>query len=108
MSSRRAAVLSYGFLLLILVAACGEPAAPAKINIPVSLTVLSGDGQTALEYTELPLPIVVQILNAKGTPEQPSRTPRESPGSGGRLAARQSGTCSRHELSTQRRERSCC
>jgi hypothetical protein len=70
MSSRRAAVLSYGFLLLILVAACGEPAAPAKINIPVSLTVLSGDGQTALEYTELPLPIVVQILNAKGKPVQ--------------------------------------
>jgi hypothetical protein len=68
MSLCRAAAPAVAFLLLTALA-CGEPAAPAaKFDQGVSLAVLSGANQSAPEYTELPLPIVVQILNPKGKP----------------------------------------
>jgi hypothetical protein len=68
MSRRRTAAPAAAFLLLTALA-CGEPAAPAgKFNQAVSLAVLSGANQSAPEFTELPEPIVVQILNAKGKP----------------------------------------
>jgi hypothetical protein len=56
-------------LLLTVAGACRDSASPPdKFNAAVSMAVVSGGDQEALEYTELPQPVVVQILNAKGKP----------------------------------------
>ena len=66
---RSRAVASTALLLLTVVGACRDSASPPdKFNQAVSMAVISGGNQEALEYTELPQPIVVQILNAKGKP----------------------------------------
>jgi hypothetical protein len=64
---RRHTAAFVAVLLLTFAGGCTEPASPPDtLNLPVSLIVISGGNQTALEFTELPQPIVVQLVNAKG------------------------------------------
>jgi len=64
---RRHTAASVAVLLLTFAGGCAEPASPPDaLNLPVSLNIISGGDQTALEFTELAQPIVVQLLNAKG------------------------------------------
>jgi hypothetical protein len=66
---RRHTAASVSVLLVILSSGCTEPVSPSDTrDIPVSLNVISGGDQSALEFTELAEPIVVQLLNAKGKP----------------------------------------
>jgi len=66
---RRHTVASVALSLTFL-GACSEPPSspPDNLNIPISLNVLSGGDQSALEYTQLPQIIVVQILNSRNKP----------------------------------------
>lgn len=56
-------------LLATLAAACADPAAPPDgPEAALSLQIVSGNDQSALAYTELPAPVLVRLLNAKGRP----------------------------------------
>jgi hypothetical protein len=60
---------SSGAIALLCAGGCSSAAGPVNLaNGDLSLIVLSGGAQTALEYTQLPQPIVVQVLNQKGKP----------------------------------------
>lgn len=64
---RRRAAACAKLVLLAVVLSCSDTASPPdKFDDQISLDVLSGGNQTALEYTELAQPIVVQVKNAKG------------------------------------------
>jgi hypothetical protein len=69
MARSRTKVPALRVLLVMTIAGCSDPAAPnGLIDQAASMIIVSGDAQTTLEYTELPQPIVVQVLNAKGKP----------------------------------------
>jgi hypothetical protein len=53
--------------LVLFAAACTDSLVTPTTG-PLSLNVVSGDGQSALANTELPDPLVVQVLDAKGHP----------------------------------------
>jgi hypothetical protein len=53
--------------LLVFAAACSDsPVETNSTNGPLSLNVVSGDAQSGLANTELPDPLVVQVLDTKG------------------------------------------
>jgi hypothetical protein len=65
----RSRLLLSALFALAPVAACDSTTTTSQANQPgLTLDVISGGGQSTLEFTELPQPIVARLLNNKGRP----------------------------------------